>query len=163
MRVQERQRAPLVGSETDEGNPMQDLFENYVGDLRKIREVFNSELTASAKELSKAMSIYARDSEAALALFMEKVSTRGVELEAAAAARLDQFRGLPANGGLSGTDVAPHRPAQTPTKADQSSVAAAAERAVADSLHVENDGDGQPRPSQITLVKSGRPLEPRRA
>ena len=40
---------------------------------------------------------YSRQSEAALATFMEKVSARGAELEAAAAARFDQFRCLPAN------------------------------------------------------------------
>jgi hypothetical protein len=41
------------------------------------------------------MDIYAPRSEAALALFMEKVSARGVEVEAAAEARLNQFCGLP--------------------------------------------------------------------
>jgi hypothetical protein len=55
------------------------------------------ELTATAKDLSKAMGFYAGRSEAALASFMEKVATRGVELEAAAATRLNQFRGLQAN------------------------------------------------------------------
>ena len=74
---------------------MQDLFQNYVSELNKLRDEFHNELTATAQELSKAMGLYARRSEAALASFMEKVSARGVELEAAAAARLDQFRGLP--------------------------------------------------------------------
>ena len=41
------------------------------------------------------MDIYAHRSEEALASFMEKVSARGVEVEAAAEARLNQFRGLP--------------------------------------------------------------------
>ena len=46
------------------------------------------------------MDIYAHRSEAALASFMEKVSARGMELEVSAAARLNQFCGLPANGSL---------------------------------------------------------------
>jgi hypothetical protein len=74
---------------------MQDLFQHYVDDVIKLRDAFHDELGVTAQELSKAMGIYARDSEAALSLFMEKVSARGAELEAAAAARLDQFRGLP--------------------------------------------------------------------
>ena len=84
-----------TGKENDEENPMQDLFENYVDDLNKLRDAFHDELTATAEELSKAMGNYSQRSEAALASFMEKVSARGVELEAAAAARLNQFRGLP--------------------------------------------------------------------
>jgi hypothetical protein len=69
-------------------------------DLNKLRGAFHNELTATAEELSKAMGVYAGRSEAALASFMEKVSARGVELEAGAAAWLNQFRGLQANGGL---------------------------------------------------------------
>jgi hypothetical protein len=76
---------------------MQDLFQSYITDLNKLREAFHNELTATAKDLSKAMGFYAGRSEAALASFMEKVATRGVELEAAAATRLNQFRGLQAN------------------------------------------------------------------
>ena len=61
---------------------MQDLFQNYVSDLNKLRDAFHNELTATAEELSKAMGAYAHRSEAALASFMEKVSARGMELEA---------------------------------------------------------------------------------
>src|SRR5271167_4920446 len=114
---------------------MQDLFQNYMDDVNKLREAFHSELTATAEELTKAMGLYARRSEAALASFMEKVSTRGVEFEASAMARLNQFRGLPANGGLTDVDDGPL--ARTPTNADVSRVAAVAERAVADGLQVE--------------------------
>jgi hypothetical protein len=116
---------------------MQDLFQNYVDDLIKLRDAFHDELAATAAELSKAMGNYARRSEEALALFMEKVSARGTELETAAAARLDQFCGL---RGL----------AETQTNADQERVRAAAERAIADGLHVEGDGDRK--------LKSGRPM-----
>jgi hypothetical protein len=132
---------------------MQDLFENYVSDLNKLRDAFHNELTATAEELTKAMGNYAHRSEAALASFMEKVSARGVDLEASAAARLNQFRGLPANGGLPDVDDGPL--ADTPTGADRVRIVAAAERAVADGLNVESDGDRKPlsvRP--MTLVKS---------
>ena len=133
---------------------MQDLFQNYVSDLNKLRDAFHNELTATAEELSKAMGIYAHRSEAALASFMEKVTARGVELEASAAARLNQFRGLPANGSLPDVDDGPL--AHTPTDADRERIAAAAERAVADGLNVETDGDRKPLPvRQIALVKSG--------
>ena len=141
------------GSQSDEENPMQDLFQNYVSDLNKLKDAFHNELTATAEELSKAMGNYAHRSETALASFMEKVSTRGIELEASAAARLDQFRGLPANGGLPNVDDGPL--ADTPTNADRVRIVAAAERAVADGLQVESDGDRKPlsvRP--MTLVKS---------
>src|SRR5271169_4056413 len=87
--------------------PMQDLFQNYVDDLNKFRDAFHDELTATAEELSKAMGSYAHRSEAALTSFMEKVSARGMELEASAAVRLNQFRGLPANGGLPDVDDGP--------------------------------------------------------
>ncbi len=53
---------------------MQDLFQNYMDDVNKLREAFHSELTATAEELTKAMGLYAARSEAALASFMEKVS-----------------------------------------------------------------------------------------
>ena len=132
---------------------MQDLIEGYVSNLNKLREVFHNELSATAEELSNAMALYARRSEAALASFMEKASARGVEFEAAAAARLNQFRGLPANGGLPNVTDGPL--ALTPTNADVARIAALAERAVADGLHVESDGDRKPQPSRlITLVKS---------
>jgi hypothetical protein len=141
------------GSESDEENPMQDLFQNYVSDLNKLKDAFHNELTATADELSKAMGNYAHRSEAALASFMEKVSARGVELEASAAARLDQFRGLPANGSLPNVDDGPL--ADTPTNADRVRIVAAAERAVADGLQVESDGDRKPLPVRpMTLVKS---------
>ena len=133
---------------------MQDLFQNYVSDLNKLRDAFHSELTATAEELSKAMGNYAHRSEAALASFMEKVTARGVELEASAAARLNQFRGLPANGGLPDVNEGPL--AHTPTDADRERIVAAAERAVADGLNVVTDGDRKPQPvRQIALVKSG--------
>jgi hypothetical protein len=92
--VLERQRKRV------EENPMQDLIQNYVTDLNKLREVFHGELTATAEELSKAMAHYASRSDAALASFMEDASARGLELEASAAARLNQFCGLPVKGGL---------------------------------------------------------------
>jgi len=141
------------GSESDEENPMQDLFQNYVSDLNKLKDAFHNELTTTAEELSKAMGNYAHRSEAALAAFMEKVSARGTELEASAAARLNQFRGLPANGGPPGVDDGPLP--DTPTNADRVRIVAAAERAVADGLHVESDGDRKPQSGRpITLVKS---------
>ena len=52
---------------------MQDLFQNYVSDLIRLRDAFHGELEATAEELSKAMALYAGRSEAALASFMEKV------------------------------------------------------------------------------------------
>jgi hypothetical protein len=141
------------GSEGDEKNPMQDLFQNYVIDLNKLRDAFHNELTATAEELSKAMGSYAHRSEAALASFMEKVSARGMELEASAAARLNQFRGLPANGGLPNVDDGPL--ALTPTDADRARIDSAAERAVADGLNVKTDGDRKPVSVRLmTLVKS---------
>jgi hypothetical protein len=122
---------------------MQDLFQNYVDDLNKLRDAFHDELTVQARELSKAMGTYTQRCEVALALFVEKVSARGVEVEAAAAARFDQFRGLPVNVSL--PDVS-----DGPTNADQEIIETVAERAVADSLHVESDADRKP--------KSGRPM-----
>ena len=118
---------------------MQDLFQNYVNDLNKLRDAFHGELTATAEELSKAMGLYSRRSEAALASFMEKVSTRGIEFEASAMARLNQFRGLPANAGLPDVDNGPL--ALTPPNADASRVATVAERAVAEGLQVESNED----------------------
>jgi hypothetical protein len=100
------------------------------------------------------MGEYSQRSEAALTSFMEKVSARGVALEAAAAARFDQFRGLPAKGGLPNVGDGP--PAQTPTNVDREIIETVAERAVADSLHVESDEDRKLRSfaRSITLVKS---------
>jgi hypothetical protein len=133
---------------------MQDLFQNYVSDLNKLRDAFHGELTATAEELSKAMGLYARRSEAALASFMEKVSIRGVEFETSAMVRLNQFRGLPASGGLPDIDDGALPP--SPTNPDSLRVAVVAERAVADGLQVENDGDRKPPPARsIALVKSG--------
>ena len=132
---------------------MQDLFQNYMDDLIKLREAFHSELTATAEDLTKAMGLYAARSEAALASFMEKVSTRGGELETAAAVRFNQFRGLPANSGLS--DVDNGSLPRTPINADKVKIATAAEQALAEGLHVESDGDRKPPPARsIALVKS---------
>ncbi len=113
---------------------MQDLFQNYVSDLNKLRGAFHEELTATATDLSKAMGDYSRRSEAALTSFMAKVSARGEALEVAAAARLNQFRGLPADSVLAAEIVA-----------------AVAERAVADGL--ESEGDRKARRA-IALVKA---------
>ena len=89
---------------------------------------------------------------------MEKVTTRGAELEAAAD-RLNQFRGLPANGGP--PDINDRPLADTPTNVDQVKIVAAAERAVGDSLRVENEGDRKPRSGEnirLRLLNQGRPL-----
>jgi hypothetical protein len=132
---------------------MQDLFESYVSDLNKLRDAFHDELTARAEELTKALGSYASRSEAALASFTEKVSTRGREFEALTTARLNQFRGLPANGGLPEVDDGPA--ADTPTNEDLR-VAAAAERALAEGSSIESDGELEPRSGRLmTLVKSG--------
>jgi hypothetical protein len=125
---------------------MQDLFQNYVSDLINLRDSFHEELQATAAELSKAIGNYSHRSEAALTSFMEKVSARGEALEVAAAARFDQFRGLPAKGGLPNVSDGPLAPAN----ADQVRVAAAAEQAVADGLSVESDADRN--------LKSVRPM-----
>jgi hypothetical protein len=127
---------------------MQDLFQNYVDDVNKLRDAFHDELAAQARGLSKAMDTYAHRSDEALASFMEKVSARGVEVERAAAARLDQFRGLPVNRSLPHVGDGPL--AHIPTGADQVRIAAAAERTIADGLHVDNDAD--------TKLKSGGPM-----
>jgi hypothetical protein len=98
------------------------------------------------------MALYAERSDAALTLFIEKASARGRELEAAAAARLNQFRGLPASGGpnLDNGSLTP-----TLTHSDASRVTVSAERALADSLHVESDRDRKLQTRPMTLVKSG--------
>jgi hypothetical protein len=119
----------------DEENAMQDLIQNYVTNLSKLREALHYELTATAEELSKAMALYAHRGQAAMTSFMEKASACGLEFEAAAAARLAQFRGLPADGG------SPHVDDKPAHSVDVASIAAAAEQAVTDSLNVESDGD----------------------
>ena len=81
---------------------MQDLFQNYVDNVNKLRDAFHDELAAQAQELSKAMVIYAQRSEAALASFMEKVSARGVEVEAAAAVRTRSVSRSSCKGGSAG-------------------------------------------------------------
>jgi hypothetical protein len=129
---------------------MQDLLQNYVDDVNKFREAFHNELTAQARELSTAMGVYAKGSEAALTLFMEKVSARGAELEAAATVRFDQFRGLPAEEGLPNVSDGP----LPPTDADQDRLTAAAERAFADGLDVDSEGDRKPKFRRPLLVKS---------
>ena len=130
---------------------MQDLIQNYVSDLHKFREVFHQELEATAEELSKAMALYAKRCDSALASFMEKASARESELESSAAARLSQFCGVAANSGLTDVDNGP--PTQTPSHSD-AGIAASAERAVADSL--ASDRDRKPQPARsMALVKSG--------
>ena len=139
----------------DEDNPMQDLIQDYASDLKKLREVFHKELTATADELSKAMGVYAHHSEAALASFMEKASARGLELEVSATARLSQFCG---NGSLPGVDDIPLT--LTPTNADVLRMAAAAEQAVADGLHVESESNRKPRQAaRLPRINRDRPLE----
>jgi hypothetical protein len=133
---------------------MYDLFQNYVSDLNKLRDAFHNELTATAEELSKAMAFYASRSDAALASYMEKATARGEELEAAAAVRLNQFRGLPANADLSDADNG--RVARTPTDADKLRISTAAEGAVADVLQFESEGYRKLPPARSILVKSGQ-------
>ena len=133
---------------------MYDLFQNYVSDLNKLRDAFHNELTATAEELSKAMAFYSSRSDAALASFMEKATARGAELEAAAAVRLNQFRGLPANADLSDADNG--RVARTPTNPDKLRIATAAERAVADVLQFESEGYRKLPPARSILVESGQ-------
>jgi hypothetical protein len=132
---------------------MYDLFQNYVSDLNKLRDAFHSELAATAENLSKAMELYASRSEAALASLMEQAATRGAELEAAAALRLEQFRGFPANADLSAVDNGPVAP--TPTNADKLRISTAAEQAIAGGLQVESEGHRKLPPARsIALVKS---------
>ena len=134
---------------------MQDLIQNYVIDLKKLREAFHDELTATAEELSKAMGVYAHRNEAALASFMEKASARGLELEVSATARLNQFCG---NGSLPGVDDIPLT--LTPTNADLLRMAAAGEQAVADDPQVESDSNHKPRSAaRLPRINRDRPLE----
>ncbi len=131
---------------------MQDLFQKYVDDLNKLRDALHDELAVQARELSTAMGNYSQRCEAVLASFMEKVSACGVEVEAAAAARFNAFRGLPVNASL--RDVGDEQLAQTPIDGDQETIETVAERAVADSLLVESDGERKLRSRSITLVRS---------
>jgi hypothetical protein len=119
---------------------MQDLIQDYASDLKKLREVFDKELIATADELSKAMGLYAQRSEAALASFMEKAAARGLELEVSATARLSQFCGLPANGKQAEAD---DRSLTDSPNADVFKIAAVAELAVAD----ESQRDHLPQPT----------------
>ena len=136
---------------------MQDLMQSYASDLNKLRDAFHSELTATAEELSKAMAFYASRSDAALASFMEKASARGKELEVAAAARLFQFCGLPANGSLPDVD---DEPLKTLTHSHAARIAASAELVVADGPHVQSDRDRKPQTSRsMTRSNQGRSLE----
>ena len=84
---------------------------------------------------------------------MEKVSARGEALEAGAAARFDQFRGLPAKGDLPNVSDGPLAPAN----ADQVRVAAAAEQAVADVLSVESDADRKLKSVRPMLLVNSEP------
>ena len=93
---------------------MEDLTRDYASDLKKLREAFHKELTATADKLSKPMGVYAHRGEAALATFMEKASARRLELEVSATARLNKFVG---NGSLPGVDNIPLT--LTPTNADE--------------------------------------------
>ena len=141
----------------DEDNPMQDLIQDYASDLKKLREVFDKELIATADELSKAMGLYAQRSEAALASFMEKAAARGLELEVSATARLSQFCGLPSNS--SQPDVDDKSLTHTPN-ADVFRIAAAAEQAVADCLQVESESNHKPQPAaRLPRIFRDRPIE----
>jgi hypothetical protein len=137
---------------------MQDLIQNYASDLKKLRDAFHNELTATAEELSKAMGVYAQRSEAALASFMEKASARGLELEVSATARLSQFCGLPENGSLPDVDDKPLR--HTPANASVFKITAAAEQTVADSQDLESDSNHKPQPTgRLPRIYRDRPLE----
>ena len=136
---------------------MQDLMQSYASDLNKLRDAFHNELTATAEELSKAMAFYASRSDAALASFMEKATARGKELEGAAAARLNQFCGLPANGAQPSVD---DEPPKTLKDSAALKIAASGERAVADGLHVDSDRDRKPQPARsISRSNQGTLLE----
>ena len=134
---------------------MQDLMQSYASDLNKLRDEFHNELTTTAEELSKAMAFYASRSDAALASFMEKATARDKELEGAAAARLNQFCGLPANGAQPSVDDELPK-----TLADSAAPKIAASGAV-DGLHVnESDRDRKPQPARsMSRSNQGRPLE----
>jgi len=65
------------------------------------------------------MALYAKRCDAAPASFMEKASARESKLESSAAARLNQFCGLPAISGLTDVDNGP--PTQTSPHSDAGS------------------------------------------
>ena len=126
---------------------MQDLIQDYVSDLNRLREEIHNVLSATATELSKALSLYVERNEAALASFMEKASARGMALEAAAAARLNQFRGLPADGSLPEVNDGP--PPHSGEDSDAARAATAAQRAIAKGLDIENNEDREPQPAPL--------------
>jgi hypothetical protein len=131
------------------------LIQDYANDLKKLRDMFHGELSATADELSKAIAHYAHRSDATLASFMEKASALGLELEVSATARLSQFCG---NGRLSGVNDIPLT--LTPTNADVLRMAAAAEPAVADGLHVDSESNHKPRQAaRLPRINRDRPLE----
>jgi hypothetical protein len=133
---------------------MEDLIQDYASDLKKLRDMFRGELSATADELSKAIAHYAHRSDATLASFMEKASALGLELEVSATARLSQFCG---NGRLSGVDDIPLT--LTPKNADVLRMAAA-EQAVADGLHVDSESNHKPRQAaRLPRINRDRPLE----
>ena len=146
-----------AAAKRDEENPMEDLIRDYASDLKKLRDAFHEELTATADELSKAICVYAHHSEAALASFMEKASAHGLELEVSATARLNQFCGIPANSSQSDVDDKPltHTP-----NADVFRIVAAPEQAVADGLQVESESNHKPQPAaRLPRIFRDRPLE----
>lgn len=124
---------------------MQDLIHQYVSDLNRLREEFHSELGATAEELSKALGQYAQRNEAMLASFLDKASARGRELEAAAAARLVQFQGLPVDN--------------IPPKVDDAASGAEGRKAAGIAIRdwqaagkgpvSERNGDREPRPTPL--------------
>jgi hypothetical protein len=84
-------------------NPLQDLFESYVSNLYKLRESFHVDLTSTRGAVAGDGRLLPAQ-RGALTSFMDKVASRGV---AAAAARLDQFRGLSAIRGLPNVNDGP--------------------------------------------------------
>ncbi|HKN27703.1 MAG TPA: hypothetical protein VJY34_07400 [Roseiarcus sp.] len=126
---------------------MQDLVQDYVTDLNRLREEFHNELAAIAAELSKALAHYAQRNDAALASFMEKASARGMELEISAAARLSQFRGLPAED--SPPEVNDRPPPPSNVGSDAARIATAAQRAIGYGLDVESNRDREPEPAPL--------------
>jgi hypothetical protein len=54
---------------------MQDLIQNYVSDLNKLRDAFHSELEATAGEQSKAMALYAGRNEVFRQTLVSQMST----------------------------------------------------------------------------------------
>jgi hypothetical protein len=137
---------------------MQDLIEDYVSDLNRLREEFHNELAATAAELSKALEHYAQRNDAALASFLEKASARGMELEVSAAARLSQFRGLPTDDSLPKVNDAPPPPGNEGS--DAARIATAAQRAIEYGLDVESNREREPQPAPLDepLEAAGRSM-----